>query len=604
MNNNSIKTKLREIDEILFEIKTNKQNIINVLKEKQVIDINDNPKLSEIPEIIKNIIICNHFGLLRVNSNLDHEGKWSIDGGLTWHDFNYEIKVEIGTYEIIFNELTGYKTPEHQTVTIETGILTEITANYIQYGGLIVNSNNAPEGAQWRLENDQTWYNFGTPLTLIPGTYNIIFKDVSGYITPASQQATITAGETTSINAGIYEVAPTQIGYLIVLVDENNPGIYPPEGARWSIDGGTTWNIFVSNEEVELNAGTYTVIFNDITGYITPNAQTVVITAGQTTFVSSGQWIATSSGEEPEGNYIYTIMNGGVEGVNGNYYNAGETWTGVVPTYTNGDYFMYQYDVVMKAITDNSGLILYYSYGDFTDNWTANYNNIGDADQTPPIVKEYGTSVPYITVSGAPYEQLNGVYKLTNGTVDNNESTKFSKDNNVDIFIDCNVVSNNTYMACIFDNSSSGIFPSYELYQSSLMNSITEIDNAIWNPGAVANPNPAPNMKATYNSGSSDGEPGGESDSNDYKYIIANCPITEANGNYYHYTSDLNGNSFYSNGSYYLFYRSSSSSCLIADAPNFGANAIDSKLGSDLIGTYTNGSVVTTYSGSPNSSNT
>lgn len=199
MNNNSIKSKLQKIAEILFEIKTNKDNIVNVLKEKQVIDIDDNPKLSEIPEIIKNIIICNHFGLLRVNSNLGHEGKWSIDDGITWYDFNYEIKVEIGTYEIIFTEEPAYKTPEPQTITIETGILTEITANYIHYGGLLVNSSNAPNEAKWSI-NQTTWYNFGETISEIePGTYTIYFNSIDGYKTPETQTVSIAPGELTEI---------------------------------------------------------------------------------------------------------------------------------------------------------------------------------------------------------------------------------------------------------------------------------------------------------------------------------------------------------------------------------------------------------------------
>ena len=263
-----------------MEIKTNKQNIVNVLKEKRVINTDDNPKLSEISEIIKNILICNHFGQLRINSNLGHNGKWSIDNGLTWNDFNYEMKVEIGTYEIIFKESVGYKTPESQSITIETGILTEITANYIQYGGLTVNSNNAPSEAKWSI-NQTTWYNFGETISEIePGTYTIYFKDVEGYSLPSNNSVEIISGEITTISAN-YAPLPATI--------QSEKTENAPSESGWSINNGTTYYNF--GALISVNPGSYTIKFKNVEGYITPPAIEVELKAGEGIIIKDDKYI-------------------------------------------------------------------------------------------------------------------------------------------------------------------------------------------------------------------------------------------------------------------------------------------------------------------------
>ena len=50
-------------------------------------------------------------------------------------------------------------------------------------------------GAQWRLVGDRVWYDSGNPIPASFGTYEVEFKDVEGWIKPASKTVTIFAGQ-------------------------------------------------------------------------------------------------------------------------------------------------------------------------------------------------------------------------------------------------------------------------------------------------------------------------------------------------------------------------------------------------------------------------
>ena len=57
-----------------------------------------------------------------------------------------------------------------------------------------------------------TWNSFGLRISVPAGTYTVQFKDVSGYTTPASQTATVTAGQVTSITVGEYVASGGESG--------------------------------------------------------------------------------------------------------------------------------------------------------------------------------------------------------------------------------------------------------------------------------------------------------------------------------------------------------------------------------------------------------
>jgi len=67
-------------------------------------------------------------------------------------------------------------------------------------------SGTAPDGSKWSIDGGSTWNDFGASLTLLAGSYTVMFNAVDGYDAPASQSISVTANETTTITAGAYVV--------------------------------------------------------------------------------------------------------------------------------------------------------------------------------------------------------------------------------------------------------------------------------------------------------------------------------------------------------------------------------------------------------------
>ena len=106
------------------------------------------------------------------------------------------------------------------------------------------------------------------------------FKDYPGYITPSSQSVTVNEGQTTYVT-GIYipiPVTPTSVSTGIISV------VTTPISGDISVSGGYkgagSWSGSVS-----VGYGNI-VSFGDYQGYIKPSPQTVVVNAGQTTYVT------------------------------------------------------------------------------------------------------------------------------------------------------------------------------------------------------------------------------------------------------------------------------------------------------------------------------
>ncbi|MCP4346698.1 MAG: choice-of-anchor D domain-containing protein [Desulfobacterales bacterium] len=208
--------------------------------------------------------------------------QWSVND--TWYNSNETAELPEGTYTIEFKNLTGYTTPESQTVTVTNGQTLTITGTYTytpvnQQGYLQVTINPqeaADAGAKWKV-ND-TWNDSNDSVQLTPGTYTVEFNTISGWNTPDSQTVTITTDQTTA-TSGTYTQTPSLQGSLAV-------GISPQDainaGAQWRVDNGT-WQ---DSDYTELSAGTHTIEFKTISGWNRPSNQTVTINDSQTTEIT------------------------------------------------------------------------------------------------------------------------------------------------------------------------------------------------------------------------------------------------------------------------------------------------------------------------------
>jgi hypothetical protein len=239
----------------------------------------------------------------------------------------------------------------------------------------------------------------------------------------------------------------------------------------------------------------------------------------------------------------------------------------------------------------------------FTSGWSTN----GYGGEPAPTVTVYsgsssggdsGDNNTYVyTVSGSPDSAADGDY-YQNGTYNN-----YPAYTNGSFWLVRANGGPNTW--CFYATKpAADSFAGIVYYKSMSMDNSTPLASGT----GYANNNTGSDVPITVaqysgsGSGDNSGSSGTGSDSENttpqgkvYEYAISNCSNNAVNGNYYRHDSDVNGNPCYTNGTYYMFYHGGASSCWIADGASFGANCIDSKLGSEIIGTYVNGTVVQDY---------
>ena len=388
-------------------------------------------------------------GQLTVNGvGFPSGAQWTVDGGTTWYNIGDTATLSPGNYTLVYKEVSGYLTPSSQSATVSAGSTTTITANsYTQYGTLLVNyTGTAPSGAQWTHDGGTTWTNFGSSVSVAPGSYTITYKAVSGYTSPTSASATVTSGNTTTIAAGTYTASVSTFGLIVRYRNAQTV----PSGAAWSYDG-STWNSFPGS--VNLAPGSYTLTFKAVSGYVTPSAISFTAAANDS-IVYDDIYYATESTGYPNA-FVVTgadtspsTSTAAIAAVNGTYVKQATTTTyggSTYPVYYNGYYYLWKSKndggIALNTSMDSDeggmpSMYNVYHIGEvaltasaMSTNWyengytTSNYITLTFATSSA-TTPEYGTLVsdpvdttkPFLTVANSSTTTYNGNYYLYQGT--------------------------------------------------------------------------------------------------------------------------------------------------------------------------------------------
>jgi spore germination protein YaaH len=135
---------------------------------------------------------------------------------------------------------------------------------------------------------------------LNPGTYQVTFSSIAGYVTPAATSVVVSAGATNVFTATYASAS----GSLTVTLQ---PSTAVAEG-RWSIDGGAIWRTSGSTLS-GLSNGTYTLTFKDVDSHTTPVDQSVTLSGGAVS--RTGTYVALV------GDLTVTLTPGGGRGERG-----------------------------------------------------------------------------------------------------------------------------------------------------------------------------------------------------------------------------------------------------------------------------------------------
>lgn len=212
----------------------------------------------------------------------DAGAQWRVDGGAWQNSGSTVSDLSAGNHTVSYKTITGWDSPSDDTISVTTGQTTQATGTYTESlpttGAVQVTIEPQAArdaGAQWQVDSGD-WQSSGTTISnLAPGAHTVSFKDVSGWDTPASQNAQVNAGQTTTLGATYTEIPMT--GSLQVTIE---PTEAISAGAQWRVDGGAWQNSGTTISS--LDPGTHTVSFNDIDDWYTPADTQVTIVAGQT----------------------------------------------------------------------------------------------------------------------------------------------------------------------------------------------------------------------------------------------------------------------------------------------------------------------------------
>ncbi len=235
-------------------------------------------------------------GLLTVNilpaGAVTAGAQWQLDAGPFQNSGTTVNGLTEGVHTLEFKTVSGWTTPNSQTVQVAANQTTVVTATYapiLPTGSLTVTilpSGAVSTGAQWQVDSGPLQDSGATVSGLAVGSHTVAFKTISGWTTPVSHTVTVAANQTT-LDSGTY-VAILQTGSLTVTI---LPAGAVSAGAQWQVDSGPFQD---SGATVSgLAVGSHPVAFKTISGWTKPASHTVAVAANQTT-LDSGTYAAIS----------------------------------------------------------------------------------------------------------------------------------------------------------------------------------------------------------------------------------------------------------------------------------------------------------------------
>ncbi|MEI6563275.1 MAG: LamG-like jellyroll fold domain-containing protein [bacterium] len=204
---------------------------------------------------------------------------WKVNADVWQQSGDVVSNLDAGSHIITYRPAPGYFEPQTEIVTLNPGETLQISHDYnvmtSAVSVIIMPTNAATAGARWRVDGG-IWRASGEVASgLLLATHLIQFSDQALWITPANIDVTLT-DLLTVVVTGRY----SQVTGLSVSIDP--PGAVAA-GAQWRVSGGGWTN---SGFLLPSPAGTYTVDFKPLSGWLTPGSLTAVVLDQQVTALS------------------------------------------------------------------------------------------------------------------------------------------------------------------------------------------------------------------------------------------------------------------------------------------------------------------------------
>jgi len=263
------------------------------------------------------LYVVRPIGAINVTTNLD-AATFSMAGPATYSGSGKiwtKADALVGEYTITFDPIAGYITPPQQTATLEAAGVINFQGTYVATPIGSINVVTNLDAATFEITGTSNYSGFGKTWTqpgAPVGEYTIAYGAVDGYIAPASQTATLNVGKVINF-FGTYVKLPSGTINVSTNLDAADFGITGP--ASYS-SSGKAWT------KTEAPLGEYTITYDDVAGYITPEPQTeTLIKDGVINFI--GTYRSTGTIEVTTNLEAATFQLSGPAEYNG----SGKSWT-------------------------------------------------------------------------------------------------------------------------------------------------------------------------------------------------------------------------------------------------------------------------------------
>ncbi len=202
-------------------------------------------------------------------------GPTSYNGTVPWAVTD----AEAGDYTITWENITGYTAPDSEDKTLAAGEAINFFGLYQEMPPQIgtIGVTSAPAGGTFTLSGAAS-YNGTAPWAVADapaGDYTIMWENMTGYdMTPSSENQTLPA-EGAIVFRGVYAENATEPGEGTIGVNSNVPD------AAFSLSGPSSYNGTVPWAVADAPAGSYTIMWDNITGYTAPEGESHELAAGE-----------------------------------------------------------------------------------------------------------------------------------------------------------------------------------------------------------------------------------------------------------------------------------------------------------------------------------
>jgi len=144
-------------------------------------------------------------GSVRVDITGTKDGRWSLDGKGNYPSGWTAGNIVVGTYKVLFSNVSGSIKPEARTITVKNGVTTTLSAAYTPNTGSVTVTIDGPKEARWSIDGRGSYQSGQTVGDIVQGKHTISFSYVKGWKSPADRTVTVQRGGTVSASGAYTE---------------------------------------------------------------------------------------------------------------------------------------------------------------------------------------------------------------------------------------------------------------------------------------------------------------------------------------------------------------------------------------------------------------